>query len=118
MTKRKVVDAEILLSKRQLRAEIAGTRLRTSSTLVALVDQRRRFTSWRTYVRQFPLAALGVSFGVGLWIAAARPGRRLPRTLAAGLVQWGITAVRSGLLNEVRSVWEGSRSPDRDAGAS
>jgi len=109
MSAQRVVDAEILLRKRQLRAEIARTRETTRATLSTLAEEKRRLTSWRTYVRRFPSAALAASFGAGLWLAAARPGRRLPRTLAAGLMQWGIGSARSRVWSDLRAIWEASQ---------
>jgi hypothetical protein len=114
MTIHRVANAEILVRKRQLRADIARTRHDTSVTIAALRDERRRLTSWRTYVRRYPWAALGASFGVGLWIAAARPGRRLPRSLAASMIQWSIGAARSGLLRELSGFWNAARAGKSD----
>jgi len=115
MTAHRFVNAEIQSEKRQLRAEIARTRSQAAATLAALRDERRRLTSWRTYVERFPTAALGASFGVGLWLAGARPGRRLPGMFAASLLRWGVTVARSGILNDLKAVWDASRaSADSD----
>ncbi|HEY4310387.1 MAG TPA: hypothetical protein VGN12_13125 [Pirellulales bacterium] len=112
MVSRRVIDAEIASRKRQLRAEIAQSRAATRATISDLEQQRRRLTSWRTYVQQFPVAALGVSFGVGILLTAVRPGRRLPRTIATSLINWGLTSVRRGALNELLGVWSSLRQPD------
>jgi len=117
VTRQRIANAEILLRKRQLRADIARTRHDTTVALLALKDERRRLTSWKTYVRRYPWAALGVSFGVGLWIAAARPGRRVPRALAASLIQWSMGAARSGLLRELNAFWNAAWSRPDDGSA-
>jgi hypothetical protein len=96
----RITDREILLRKRKLRAEIARSRHATRTTLATLSGERRRLTSWRTYVRRFPVATLGASFGVGMWLAAARPGGKLPRSLASTAFRWGFAAVQSGVLSE------------------
>jgi hypothetical protein len=64
MTRHRVANAAILLRKRELRAEIARTRHDATVALAALQDERRRLTSWKTYVRRYPWAMLGVSFGM------------------------------------------------------
>ena len=107
----RIVDAETLLRKRQLRAEIARSREATRATLASLGQEKRRLTSWRTYVQRFPSAALAVSFAAGLALAAARPGRRLPKVVAASLMQWGVASARSGLWRELLSLWEAGRGP-------
>ncbi len=115
MPQHRLVDAEILLQKRQLRAEIARTRQTTRATLASLGHERRRLTSWRTYVRRFPTAALGVSFGVGLWLAAARPGRNISRSVASNLIQWGVASARARVLGDLLSVWANYRSSGDDS---
>lgn len=109
MTHDRVVDARVLVAKRQLRAEIARTRLRTTLSIARLRDERRRLSSWRTYVARFPQAALALSFGVGLLVALGRPARRVPRMLGASLVQWGLSATKTGLLRELTAIWNAGR---------
>jgi hypothetical protein len=114
----RITDREVLLRKRQLRAEIARSRHATRATLAALSGERRRLTSWRTYVRRFPVATLGTAFGVGMWLAAARPGGKLRRNLASTAFRWGFSAVQSGVLNDLTSLWTAYQSrgagPDAD----
>jgi hypothetical protein len=109
MAAHRVVDADILRRKRQLRAEIARTREATQATLGALADEKRRLTSWKTYVRRFPWVAMVVSFAAGLWVSGARRKTKLPRTLAAGLIQWGIASARSGVWTDLLAIWTASR---------
>ena len=105
-----MIDAEVLFRKRRLRSEIARSRQNTQVVLAALGKERRRLTSWKTYVQRFPWAALGISFGTGLWLASARPGRRMPRALAAQLIQMGITSARRRVLSDLTSIWAGSQA--------
>lgn len=110
MAVRRVVDADVLFRKRQLRAEIARTRTSTRATLAALKHEQRRLTSWKTYVRRFPIASLGTVFGVGLWLAAMRPGRQISRSVATNLIQWGVASARSRILGDLLDVWTNFRS--------
>jgi hypothetical protein len=105
MPVRRVVDADVLLRKRQLRAEIARTRTSTRATLAALKQEKSRLTSWKTYVRRFPIASLGTFFGIGLWLAAMRPGRQISRSVATNLIQWGVASARSRILGDLLDVW-------------
>ncbi|HEY2841288.1 MAG TPA: hypothetical protein VGJ26_19180 [Pirellulales bacterium] len=110
MANYRVIDVETQRAKRQLRAEIALSRAAISDELVALRDERRRLTSWRTYVVRFPTATLATAFAVGLMIAGARPGRKVPRMVASGLLRWGANAVKAGLLTELLNIWNHSQS--------
>lgn len=105
MPVRRVVDADVLLRKRQLRAEIARTRTSTRATLAALKHEKSRLTSWKTYVRRFPIASLGTFFGIGMWLAAMRPGRQISRSVATNLIQWGVASARSRILGDLLDVW-------------
>ncbi|MBI2825489.1 MAG: hypothetical protein HYX69_12455 [Planctomycetia bacterium] len=109
MARERIVDPEILVAKRQLRAEIARTRLRTTLSIARLRDERRRLSSWRTYVARFPQAALALSFAAGLLVALGRPARRLPRMLGTGLAQWGLSVAKAGLLGELAALWNAGR---------
>ena len=109
MAAQRIVDADILRRKRQLRAEIARTRETTQATLGALADEKRRLTSWKTYVRRFPWVAMVVSFAAGLWVTGARRKSKVPRTLAASLFQWGIASARSGVWTDMMAIWKDSR---------
>ena len=106
----RVIDVETLQAKRQLRAEIALSRAAITDQLVELREQRRRLTSWRTYVVRFPVATLASAFAVGLLIAGARPGRRVPRMVASGMLRWGVSAVKAGLLTELLNIWTRSQN--------
>ncbi len=110
MANYRIVDADTQRTKRQLRAEIALSRASIADQLVELRDQRRRLTSWRTYVGRFPTATLAAAFAVGLLIAGARPGRKVPRLVASGMLRWGMNAVKAGLLSEVINLWNRSQA--------
>lgn len=119
MARYRVIDVETQQAKRQLRAEIALSRAAITDQLVELKEQRRRLTSWKTYVGRFPVATLASAFAVGLFIAAARPGRRVPKMVASSLLQWGVNSVKAGLLTELLNLWNRSQtgqgtSPDSE----
>jgi hypothetical protein len=118
VTNYRVIDVERERAKRQLRAEIALSRVAVIDQWTDLKEQRRRLTSWRTYVGRFPTATLAAAFAVGLLIAGARPGRKIPRMVASGMLRWGMNAVKAGLLTEVINLWQSSRANGgTDAGA-
>jgi len=105
MANYRVIHVETQQAKRQLRAEIALSRAAITDELAALQEQKRRLTSWKTYVGRFPVATLASAFAVGLMIAGARPGRRVPKLVANSLLQWGVNSVKAGLLTELLNLW-------------
>jgi len=117
MPRQRVVNRELLLRKRQLRAEIAQTRDSTRATLAGLKHEQRRLTSWQTYVRRFPVAALGIAFGAGLWISAGGRGRGIPRSIANSLVQWGMATAKGVILQDLLDIWTRSRASSYDENA-
>ncbi len=110
MSFHRIVENDVLLRKRQLRAEIARTRQQTMSTLADLGEERRRLASWQTYVRRFPVATLGTAFGVGLWLAAGRRGGGIPRSIAGSLMQWGVNTARGVVLQDLLNLWASARA--------
>jgi hypothetical protein len=114
MANYRVIDVETQQAKRQLRAEIALSRASIARQVVELKEQRRRLTSWRTYVERFPTATLASAFAVGLLIAGSRPERKIPRMVASGMLNWGVNAVKAGLLTELLNIWNRSQAAPDD----
>lgn len=52
-------------------AEIAETRERVASSVVALEREISRAIDWREWIRRRPVPALGLAFGVG-WLLGSR----------------------------------------------
>jgi|GEM_PF-1885581 len=113
MANHRIVDADALRARRLLRTEIALSREAIGDQIVELREQRRRLTSWRTYVGRFPIASLAASFAVGLFVAGARPERKAPRLIASSMFRWGMAAVKAGLLKEVIDIWARSGTTAR-----
>ena len=112
----RVVDPTVQQAKRRLRSDIARSRRQIDGAVGRLAGERQRLTSWQTYVRRFPLAALGLSLGAGITLSAAGSRRRLWRLFGPSLTNWALGTVRAGLWNDVVSLWDrpptDARRPD------
>ena len=101
----RLVDDDLLRSKRELRLRIGRSRRRIDSRLRATRNHAGQLCSWRTYVVRYPGWALVAAFGAGFAASAGfKPGRasrwlglasvtrmgRVPATV------WGRTESRFG----------------------
>lgn len=101
----RVVDVEIEQRKRELRARIAANRIEFVRRATALEAEKRRLASWRTYVAQFPLASLGMAFGVGLFASAGLSPRRAAGWIGKRLLLAGLGGLQMGAAKELADMW-------------
>lgn len=113
----RVIDAEVLEAKRQLRVRTARLRRRIDRRLAILRHEPARLTSWQTYVRRFPLGALAAALGLGLMASAGRSPRRAPRWLGTTLLSLATSAVRKGVWRDVMKLWESVQASRAQAGS-
>ncbi|MBN2217076.1 MAG: hypothetical protein JW719_06850 [Pirellulales bacterium] len=101
---------------RQLRLRMGRLRRRIDSRLRAAEDERRRLTSWRTYVARYTGGSLALAFGVGLALAAGLSGPRLLRWIALRSIRQGARGVGHGLVEEFCTLWRqaGSDASDKE----
>lgn len=106
------------IEARQLRLRIGRMRRRVDRRLRAADDERRRLTSWRTYVARYPGGAVAVAFGVRLALSLGLSGRRWLRSIALGTMQQGLRGVGRGVADELLRAWTGFGRPgaDKEAG--
>lgn len=111
--------AELQQAKRELRAQSARLRRGVNSHVHGLIREQARLRSWRTWVRRFPLPAVGIAFGIGL---AAAVGLRRTKAdkqnvfesfisswAVPRLMRWATSAITSGLLTELLKTWSTSK---------
>lgn len=106
--RRRVIDVKHEEQKRALRAEAARLRRRIDRDLAGVSTETRRLISWRTYVKRYPLAALGGAFAVGLAISAGISRTPWKKWLAGKLFSAAVAGVKAGLLTELLAVWQRS----------
>jgi hypothetical protein len=106
--RRRIIDVESEQQKRALRAEAARLRRRIDRDLAGLSYETRRLTSWQTYVKRYPLAALGTTFAAGLGISAGLSRTPWKKWLAGKLFSAALAGVKAGLLGELLAAWQRS----------
>lgn len=105
MARQRLVDSDLAEAKRRLRSQTARLRRHVGDRLVAIERETSRLTSWRTYVRRFPLAAVAAAFGVGLAASAGISRTRWSAWLARQMVASAAGAVRTALGSELAALW-------------
>jgi len=101
---------ELLRRKRELHVRIGRSRRRIDGRLRATKDRARQLTSWRTYVVRYPGWALVAAVGAGMAASSALQPRRASRWLAGTLMHRALGGVQQQLWNELKGVWEKSRT--------
>lgn len=74
----------------EIRQDIAATRESITETVDRLSNRVQETFDWRTYVNDYPLVALGVTAGLGFFVAflfrpRSTPGERIRDALADGV---------------------------------
>jgi len=107
-----------------LRRRIGRLRRRIDGRLHATERQARRLTSWRTYLRGYPLHATVAAFGVGLALAAGLSAKTLARKIGVTLVRRATNDAWRQLRRELIAMFErvlaefvGGKNVGDDAGA-
>ena len=73
----RIVDTRQERTTRDLRLRIGRLRRRIDARIRAAENETRRLTSWRTYVKNYPVSAILGALGVGLALSAGLSARRL-----------------------------------------
>lgn len=110
----RIVDAELERRKRDLRLRIGRLRRRIDGRIRCTGRQARRLTSWRTYVKGYPAAAVTAAFGFGLAASAGLSTRRISRWLGLRLLRRAIDRAGRQLRQELRQIWADS-TPSKNA---
>jgi hypothetical protein len=92
-------------AKRRLRLRIARLRRRIDGRVHRLDRQRRRLTSWKTYVRRYPAASLLIAVGLGLTASVGLGRGRWMRMLGLQLVRRAGRSMLDALAAEWSAVW-------------
>jgi len=101
-------DLDHRRQRRALRLRVARLRRRIDCRAHSLQREGRRLVSWQTYVRRYPVPALVAAFGIGL---AASTGLRArwSRVFGLQLARRVAGKALSGLVSELKAIWEESR---------
>jgi hypothetical protein len=111
--KPRTVDVDERRAKRELRLHIARLRRRIDRRIWGLERERRRLTSWRTYVQRYPAQALAAAVGLGL-AASAGLSRGWPRLLGVQLTRRALDRAIAKAWHELEAIWAESK-PHRPA---
>lgn len=91
-----------------LRLQIGRARRRLDRHLHAAAGETQRLKSWRSYVTSFPGSAALAALGVGLALSGGMKSQSIARWLGSRLLRQAWNSLRSGILEELRAVWEES----------
>ncbi|MGE0537567.1 MAG: hypothetical protein AB7O68_21540 [Pirellulales bacterium] len=91
--------------RRELRSQIAASRLRLERDVQQLRSTSRELTSWQTYVRRYPVPILLASFGVGIALAAGVSRRSVRRVVGRRLMSAALGVVGARLWREVLAIF-------------
>lgn len=91
--------------KRRLRAEIARQRRQIDASRRNVQHEAGELVSWRTYVRRYPLAALGVAAGLGAVMAVGFPGKVAGSLAGRYLLRAGLGMASAKVWDELYTIW-------------
>jgi len=91
-------------TKRELRRGIARLRRRLDRHARRLETEGRRLTAWHTYVRRYPVQALGVAFGVGLTLSSGWKAM-MGRMLGKQITRRAVNRLVDHLWDELETFW-------------
>jgi len=106
----RVVDDDLLRSKRELRSRIGRSRRRIDCRLRATRDRARQLVSWRTYVIRYPGWALAAALGAGFAASAGLKPGRLSRWLGLALVGQAWSGFQRQFWAELKQIWTNART--------
>ena len=106
-------DRDDQRTKRELRLEIARLRRRLDRRARRVQTETRRLTSWKTYVRHFPIPSLGLAFGVGL-IVASGWRFRMGRIVGTQVMRRAAKKLTNCFWSELEAFWIRT-TPDKRA---
>ncbi len=114
--RQRIADAELLAAKRGS-VRTARLRRKIDRRTLAVQHEAIGLTSWKTYVRRYPLGAVVAALGLGLTLSAGLSPRRVSRWLGTSLASAAFSALRQGLWRDVMKVWNSVES-GRDSSVS
>jgi len=113
-------DANPDRTKRLLRRKIARLRRRIDGRVHGLESQKRRLTSWKTYVGRYPGYAVLAALGFGLTVSAGLGRGGWTRMLGLQLTRRAARHIVQGVFAELGAIWSEAaprQAPDDSDGA-
>jgi len=111
------LEKQVAQRKRELRTEIARSRVRIERRAGGLSRQTRRLLSWRTLVRQFPLPSVLAALGLGFFVSGGL-GRRTGKTVVRASLGFLTAIIRHRMTAMALSFLDSHReSASADVGA-
>ena len=101
-------DSDSQRAKRDLRSRIARSRRRIDRQVRRVGGEARQLTSWRTYVSQFPAAAIGSAFAAGFLLTSGRVRSLGAKLVVARVVELVRSSLKSQLWDGLISFWNES----------
>lgn len=101
----RLTSAEHERLRRELRSQIAASRLRLERDVRQLRTSGRELTSWQTYARRYPVPILLAGFGVGIALAAGVSRRSLRRAFGRRVLSAALGIFGARLWREVLTIF-------------
>lgn len=106
-------DRAVETAKRELRAQIARTRLRIERDSRAVRREAAELRSWRTYVRRYPGVSLIAALAAGFFFSAGVPSRGVSGWFVRFATARLLASLRQGGADELREWLSGLWSDRR-----